>query len=62
MEYPLSAWMQAHSWIEAHPIQKLIQAHSKSDFETIQAQLEYNPTFPNFLSINNSRCSVSNKN
>ena len=36
--------MQAHSWIEAHPIQKLIQAHSKSDFDTIQAQLEYKPT------------------
>ena len=57
----VSAWMQAHSWIEAHPIQKLIQAHSKSDFETIQAQLEYKPTFPNFLSINNSPYSITSR-
>ena len=40
--------MQPHSWIEPHPIQKVIKPQSKADFETIQPQLEYNPTRANF--------------
>ena len=40
--------MQPYSWIEPHPIQKVIKPKSKADFETIQTQLEYNPTRANF--------------
>ena len=40
--------MQPHSWIEPHPIKKVIQPQSKTDFEKIQPQLEYNPTPANF--------------
>ena len=47
--------MQPHSWINPHPI----LPQSKNGFETIDPQLEYNPTFQSraisyFLS---SRCS-----
>ena len=38
--------MQPHSWIEPHPIQNLIQPQLKNSFETIEPQLEYNPTSP----------------
>ena len=37
--------MKPHSWIEPHPFQNLIQPRSKIGFETIEPQLEYNPTF-----------------
>ena len=40
----VSAQLEAHSWIEPHPLEKLIQAQSKTDIETIQAQLEYSPS------------------
>ena len=40
--------MQPHSWIEPHPFQKLIQPQSKTDVESIQPQLEYNPTHVNY--------------
>ena len=40
--------MQPHSWIEPHPIQKVIKPQSKADFETIQPQLKYNPIPANF--------------
>ena len=40
--------MQPQSWIEPHLIQKVIQPRSKTGFETIQPQLEYNPTHANF--------------
>ena len=47
-KYTLSAQIQHHSWIEPHSIQNVIQPQSKIDFDTIQAQLEYNPTLANF--------------
>ena len=42
----ISAWMQPHSWIEPHPIEKLIEPQSKIILKKIQPQLEYNPTPP----------------
>ena len=42
------AKMQSHSWKEPHPIQNVIQPLSIMDLETINTQLEYNPTLANF--------------
>ena len=58
-EDTVSAWMQPHSWIEPHPIQNLIQPQSKNSFETIEPQLEYNPTFPR-LNITPPSRAISN--
>ena len=44
----VSAQIQPHSWIEPHPIQKVIQPQSEIDFETIEPQLDYNPILANF--------------
>ena len=40
----VSAQLERHSWIEPHPLQKLIQPQSKTDIETIKPQLEFNPS------------------
>ena len=60
--YTVSAQLEAHSWIEPHPLEKLIQAQSKTDIETIQAQLEYSPSQKiNQICILKSTLSAKNK-
>ena len=36
----VSAHIEAHSWIEPHLFENLIQAQSKTDIKTIEPQLE----------------------